>query len=261
MSADSPQPHYEQPEDNAMPFRARAQRDLGDIMLNGTPDELETLPELTADDFAALEAIANGADIRAEDAGRTHDIEAAHDEAIEEDAERTLALQRQQAQEEQPEEQVVGRAAAAAVRALQAAAAHQSTRQQAQEALRSAGGFGHIPAGATVRKDPFSNTFTVSTGDHVQIIRPRPIGDRYDVTDYRYNEEDHTLRISIRGHSSLMQPSGTFTSVEAADTPEGSVDAQEGEPQPQELGEAINLPAVVARMVGVARVARVPAHS
>jgi len=274
MSANNMQPHPEQPDD--MGLNGGVQRDFNDILLNGTPDELATLPELTEDDFAAIEAIANGEDIRNEDAGRVYDIEAAYEEAKAEDKQHTLALKRdaeqeehdQQEEKEEPEgqpqqtteEEVVSRAATVAVRALQTAAAHESARTQAQAAMRSAGGLGFIPPQAHVTKDPFSNTFTVENGAHVQIIRPRAVGSRYEVTDYRYNEKDHTLRISIRGHSSLTRPTGQF-SAETTNAPAGVAAEAGQEVHPQELGEAITLPGVVARIVGEPRVARVLAHS
>lgn len=234
------------------------QRDLGDIILNGTPDELETLPELTADDIAALEAIANGADIRAEDAGRVHDIEAAHEEATEEDAERTLAAQQTQPEEEPQEAPRQASETNLAVSAARAAAAHQSTRAQAQAALRGAGSFsGHIPSSATVTRSPIGNFFTVVDGMHVMLIRPRAVGDRYEVTDYRYNEEDNTLRISIRGRSSLTRPQGVFV-PEGGDGPESVASGEVVAPEP---GEAIDLPPAVSRVMGFSSVTRAPAHS
>lgn len=258
MSANMP--HPEQPPEDLSRASMPRQRELGEIVLNGSLEELPTLPD--ADDFAALEAVANGEDIRPEDAGRVHDIEAAHEQAIEEDEQRTLARQDQPEEEEpQPETQPLQASVAAnsgAADAMRAAAAHQSARQQAHDAMRAAGGFGHISPTATVSKDPFSGTFTVADGDHIQIIRPRAIGDRYEVTDYRYNEEERTLRISIRGHSSLTRPTGKFAAETATDAPAGETGSAE---QPEQSGELITLPPVVARRVGALQVARVPAHS
>ncbi|HSX34219.1 MAG TPA: hypothetical protein VLF62_01070 [Candidatus Saccharimonadales bacterium] len=258
MSENPMQPNPEQPENRFTPPAAAPRpRDLGDIMVNGTINDIDTLPELTSDDFAALEAIANGADIRSEDAGRVHDIEAAHEEAIEEDTQRTLALERSNAQPEEPQPETGVAALTAAIIAAKAETAHHSTRQQAQAALRSAGGLGYISPAATITKDPFSNSFTIVNGMHVQLVRPRTIGKRYEVTDYRYDETKGTLRISIRGHSSLLRPTGTFAPEE---TPEASTGGQGQEP-PQEQPAGISLPPAVAHVVGFDRVAPAGAHS
>jgi hypothetical protein len=216
----------------AMPGAAPAAADPGEIsdetleaMFNATPAGYEPSMPVHADvaagaeaglsesDLDSMNAIANGVDVRAEDAGRVHDIDAAHEmaqqenvmfdlhtEAIEEDKQRTQAkLNEEAAKAEEEKQRLAAEEEAAQTAKAEAqpaaalnpaettatAAAEGDIRAQAEVALQAAGAPVEMTPQTKVTKDALNNTLVVQNGSHIQLLTPNLAG-KYDVSDYRF---------------------------------------------------------------------------
>lgn len=225
------------------------------------------------DDLELLNAVANGVDARAEDIGRTHDIEAAHEAAlleeahaqalleneifdahtealqenelfdaheaaIKEDEERT---QKQETATAELEMQVPNQQTAKELRAedLQSQAIESDHRKQVEVALRDAGYMESLPLDTQIHKDLATGNFVVIGHDDVKIIKSSP-GGRTEITDYAYDEDQGTLTISSQGNSIVAARTGEFT--------------QTDQEQWQQYADVIKLPPDVASLVGFDKV-------
>jgi hypothetical protein len=231
------------------------------------------------DDLELLNAVANGVDVRAEDAGRTHNIEAAHEAALLEEA-HTQALienevfdahaealheneifdaheaaikedeersQKQQAITAELELQESKQQAMKELRAedLQSQAIESDHRKQAEVALRDAGYMESLPLDAQIHKDLATGNLVVVGHDDVKIIESFP-GGRTEITDYSYDEDQGTLTISSQGNSIVATRTGEF--------------AQTDQGQWQQYADVIKLPPNVASLVGFDKVTPVPSR-
>lgn len=228
-------------------------------------------------DLELLNATANGVDVRAEDAGRTHDIEAAHEAALLEEAHaqalieneifdaHTEALQeneifdahvaalkedeersqKQEAIAAELETQESSQRVAKELRAedLQSQAIESDHRKQAEVALRDAGYMESLPLDAQIHKDLATGNLVVVGHDDVKIIESFP-GGRTEITDYSYDEDRGTLTINAQGNSIVAARTGEF--------------AQTDQGQWQQYADVIKLPPTVASLVGFDKVTPLP---
>ena len=244
--------------------------EIGEVALGG---------EVVVDDLELLNAVANGVDARVEDVGRTHDIEAAHEAAlleeahaqalleneifdahtdalqenelfdaheaaIKEDEERT---QKQEAVVADAELQAANQQAAKELRAeeLQSQAVESDHRKQAEVALRDSGYMESLPLDAHIHKDLSTGNLVVVGHDDVKIIKSSP-GGRTEITGYAYDEKHGTLTISSQGNSIVATRTGEFT--------------QTDQEQWQQYADVIKLPPDVASRVGFDKVTPVPSR-
>lgn len=225
------------------------------------------------DDLELLNAVANGVDVRPEDVGRMHDIEAAHgaalleeahaqalieneifdahtealkeneifdahEAAIKEDEERS---QKQEAIVAELELQELKQQAAKELRAedLQSQALESDHRKQAEVALRDAGYMESLPLDAQIHRDLATGNLVVVGHDDVKIIESFP-GGRTEITDYSYDEDRGTLTISSQGNSIVATRAGEFMQTDQS--------------QWQQYTDVIKLPPNVASLVGFDKV-------
>lgn len=232
---------------------------------------------VTDNDIELLNAVANGADVRPEDAGRTHDVESAHEAAlleeahvqalaeneifdahaealheneifdaheaaIKEDEERS---QKQEAVVAERELQELKQQTAKELRAedLQSQAIESDHRKQAEVALRDAGYMESLPLDAQIHRDLATGNLVVVGHDDVKIIESFP-GGRTEITDYAYDEGQGTLTISPQGNSIVATRTGEFTQTDQG--------------QWQQYADVIKLPPNVASLVGFDKVTPLP---
>ncbi len=236
--------------------------EIGSLALGG---------EIDIDDLEMLSAIANGVDARAEDVGRTHDIEAAHEAAHLEEAHAQAlaeneifdahaealreneifdayeAAVKEDEEHSQKQENTVAetdlleRQTAKELRAedLQSQQIESDHRKQAEIALRDAGYVESLPLDAQIHRDFSTGNLVIAGHGDVKIIESLP-GGRTEVTDYAYDESEGTLTISSQGNSIIAARTGEFTQTEQG--------------QWQQYADVIKLPPYVASLVGFDKV-------
>ncbi|HSD56280.1 MAG TPA: hypothetical protein VLA92_03955 [Candidatus Saccharimonadales bacterium] len=201
----------------------------------------------------ALEAQANGQDIRPEDAGRMHDVEQAYEAALKENEvfnAHVEALRDNEIFDAQVEAEQEDKARTEAQENMKAALAEPETpadqkpaaeqaidpmadeRTQAQMILQNAGYQEQIAASSQVRRDYETGNLIVVEGNTVKILDSR--SNKPNVTEYSYDDRENVLTIASTGL--------------------GVTKAYVGEYIPSKLGEttssAIDLPPDVAKLVG-----------
>jgi hypothetical protein len=242
--------------------------ELGGLALGG---EIEL--DLEAD-LDLLTATANGVDARAEDRGRLHDIEAAHQAALQEDEifeahtaallenaifdahtealrqneifdAHEAALKEDAERAESAQETAVDLAEpvqqAKELRAedLQVQAIESDHRKQAEVALRDAGYVEPLPLDAQIHRDLATGNLVVIGHDDVKVIESLP-GGRTEITDYTFDEKEGTLTISAHGNSIVAARTGEYLPTEQG--------------QWQQYADVISLPPSVASIIGFDKV-------
>lgn len=227
----------------------------------------------------ALEAYANGADVRNDDEGRMHDIEAAyeaakieneifniydqaqkenemvnaHQEALEENKQHDIKfaeLKASDAQQQPTAEEIRQTQAAEAVEAAKDArlqAAQTEARKadsvdykvQAEAALKQAGYSAEIPTGSQITKDTKTGDILIAHDNDVRVLKPQLDGSAPKVVDYHFDTETQVLTIRDQGNVMLARVGNYVRSQ----VPEGK--------EPEE--DSIELPPAVKQIVGFDR--------
>lgn len=243
------------------------QEQLGSVALHNEVSDVEH--SYIEGGLSELEAMANGDDIRAEDAGRVHDVAAAHEAALQEEVLRvheaalqenelfdayreneifdayTEALREDEERAEQKEQRNT-------LESDKPTAGHEAGqtqsdfRQQAESALKEAGYPEQIPAGSQVSKDPATGHLMIISSHEVKVLESYAGGTR--VVDYKFNQDNNVLTISAPGFGAAYGRAGEYV---ASDTHEG-----------QQAGpEVITLPLAIARMAGFRKAVPISRHA
>lgn len=261
--------------DNFQDYPEQAQFDeraievgVGQLALRNEVD----VAEAAETDLELLNAVANGVDARPEDAGRLHDIEAAHEaallentiidahgqalaeneifnahaEAVKMNDEHDLAV----AKAEEVEAKLVAANAANPGQKVPAAdmaaksenSANKDYRSQAEQTLGSMGiDAGKLPISSQVQKDYETGNLVITDNmnHNVQIIEPMPGGGSRVVT-YDFDKAQGVVSIKAEGGNTITAKVGDYVS------------ADDGTNQPVNV-KTIKLPPSVAKAVGFSR--------
>jgi hypothetical protein len=184
---------------------------FGDVALRGAEAIIDQA--YIDEGLALLNAQANSIEsVRPEDAGRTHDIEAAFDAALQEDeifnahreallenAARSLVAQevdKPKSEDDTAEPVRVAVDAAANNGQSQAPKAEESShRKQAELALKDAGYEAIIPFESQVTVDPATGNLAIANGSNVRVLERQASG-AILVRDYSFDEDTGTITIS-----------------------------------------------------------------
>jgi hypothetical protein len=203
----------------------------------------------------ALEAQANGHDVRPEDAGRMHDVEQAYEAALKENAifnahvealheNEIFDAQVEAEQEDKERGEVKAKEDEKAVLAEQETPANQQAtaeqavdpladeRTQAQAMLTNAGYQEQLGASSQVRKDYETGNLIVVEGNTVKILDTR--SNKPDVTEYSFDDNENVLTISSTGLGVTKAYVGEYVPTKPGEITSGVVD----------------LPPSVAKLVG-----------
>lgn len=247
------------------------ERDLGQI---ASQNEV-TVAGITEADLELLNATANGVEVRAEDAGREHDIEAAreaatleneiinahaqalvenelfdaHAEALKmnEEFERAAAkaVEAEPSSAEAEETSVKPNGKAVDVTGVAAKAEAVSTddyQSQAEQTLKELGvNVGKLSASSHVEKDYTTGNLIITDelSHNVQIIEPQPDGGKRVVT-YDFDEGQGVVTIKADGSNTITAKVGDYVSAE------NGPDQSAGK-------DMIELPPAVVKLVGFKR--------
>lgn len=219
---------------------------IGDVALQAYVDQgLAEINDFTKQ--AAEQPQNDPSYMRPEDAGRVHDIEAAHEEALKENlafdiekahAEALLENAKFDAEAAQREKERQDNLEAEKAPVQEPEAHPQDIRQEAVEALKEAGEAGTLPLGSRVSKDTLGN-IVITSQDDVKLVTPKATGGK-QVTTYHYDKAARKLTIKKQGEKTVVATVGDPAPDEAQEQPKHTI--------------RLVVPSAVSSMVGTKKI-------
>lgn len=219
---------------------------IGDVALQSYIDQgLAEINDFTQQ--AAEQPQNNPQYARPEDAGRAHDIEAAHEEALKENlafdiekahGEALLENAKFDAEAAQREQERQDSLEAEKAPAQEPETRPEDVRQEAAEALKEAGEAGTLPLGSRVSKDTLGN-IVITSQDDIKLVTPKATGGK-QVTTYHYDKAAKKLTIKKQGEKTVVATVGDPAPGESQEQPKHTI--------------RLVVPSAVSSMVGTKKI-------